>query len=409
VRSLGLLLVFASLASAGLSADIKRAFRPDDPTERIERLAIARTHVAAADEKLRNQGARELEKALKKERHPRVKNASYDLLLALRTDRALDRLVAGVMDRDSKVREHVHGIVRDHADPRLFAAIVRALEEDESWRFRSSLVDLLVSGSRQRAKAVLLRMLTDKHPAVVARAAEGLERMTGQPLGVDAEKWREYFAAVAARQPDKYKRTGETVTVADAHRKVKEYTGPIRGLRPRLYTVPILRKQVIFVVDMSGSMKKGNRSTHLTKLKEAIYGIPSDCRFNVLCFDQRLFFYAKAKSLVPATTTNKDDLARWIDALPAGQHTDVNKSVTTGLAMLNEALSKNDKSRAELFILTDGRETRTTTSLRMVEAQYNRLPKGRCAIHIVALGKHGTPSLRALARASGGAFAEVER
>ena len=144
--------------------------------------------------------------------------------------------------------------------------------------------------------------------------------MTGQPLGVDGEKWRQYFADVAKNQPNKFKRTGETVTVAQSHRKIEGYKGPIRGLRPRLYTIPILRKQVLFVVDMSGSMKKGSRSSHLTKLKEAIYGMPSDCRFNVLCFDQRLFFYAKAKSLVPATTANKDDLARWIDALPAGQH-----------------------------------------------------------------------------------------
>ena len=49
---------------------------------------------------------------------------------------------------------------------------------------------------------------------------------------------------------------------------------------------------------------------------------------------------------MPATTRFKNDLARWIDALPAGQKTDVNNSVVTGLAMLRESLQEDVTSRA---------------------------------------------------------------
>jgi hypothetical protein len=409
VRTLAGFLVLAAVAAADLRSDVARSFKPDDPTERVTRLELARTKVAPADRKLRNKAAREIEKGLKKERHPDVKIAAYDLLLALRTERSFDRLVVGVLDRDPRVYAHVHAIVRDHADPMLFKTIVRALEEDESWRFRAAMVDLLVSGSRERGKPVLLKCLADEHPAVAARAAEGLERMTGASCGLDAEKWRAYFVQLAERKPKKYKRTGETITVADSHRKVEGYDGPIRGLRPRLYGVPILRKRVIFVVDMSSSMKKNRRSGHFTELKNAIYGLPSDCYFNVLCFDQRLFFFTSAKSLVPATTYHKNDLARWVDALPAGERTDVNKSIVTGLAMLKESLAKDEKSKAELFILTDGRETEKSTSLRMVQRQFERLPERRCAIHVVALGTHGTPTLKALVQASGGQLVEADR
>lgn len=405
MRSLAILLILVGTARADLRADVARAYKPDDPDERVTRLSLARGKVGAADRKLRNRAAREIEKGLKKERHPDVKCASYDLLLALRTERSLDRLVVGVLDRDEQVRRHVHGIVRDYADPMLFQAVTRTLEEDESWRLRAAMVDLLVSGSRERGKPVLLRTLADPHAAVRARAAEGLERMTGQSFGLDAEKWKAWFRA----QAPKPRKDGETRTVAGGKRKVKQYEGPIRGLQPNLYGVPITRKRLIFVVDMSGSMKKGRRSTHLTALKEAIYGLPSDCRFNVLCFDQRLFFYAKAKSLVPADTVHKDGLARWLDALPAGQKTDVNKSVVTGLAMLKEALAENESVKAELFLLTDGRETARTTSVRMIEAQYQRLPQERCAIHVIALGKKGTLTLKALADGSGGRYAEAER
>jgi len=409
VRALPGLLLLVSTAAADLRADTARAFRGDDPGEKVARLTLARGGIADADRRLRNKAAREIEKALKGERHPDVRIAAYDFLLALRTERALDRLVAGVLDDDDRVHAHVHAIVRDHADPALFAAIVRALEHDESWRFRAALVDLLVSGSRERGKAVLLRALSDEHPAVAARAAEGLERMTGAACGLDPGKWRAYFARVAKEKPKKYKRTGETVTVADSHRKVERYDGPIRGLEPHLYGVPIRKKRVIFVVDMSGSVNRKSRSNHFTHLKNAIYGLPSDCSFNVLCFDQRLFFFTSAKGLVPATPRQKNKLQRWIDALPAGENTDVNKSVVTGLAMLKESLREDPDAKSELFILTDGRETEQTTSLRMVQAQFQRLPADRCAIHVVALGSHGTPTLKALVDASGGKFVEVDR
>jgi len=409
VRLLLALLLLPALARADLTSEAAKAFRADEPAERVARLELARTKVGDADERLRNKAAREIEKALKKEPHPDVRNAAYDFLLALRTERALDRLVAGVLDRDERVYVHVHEIVRDHADPALFAAIVRALEQDESWRFRAAMVDLVVSGARERGKPVLLRALQDKHPAVAARAAEGLERLTGEPGGLDVGRWKAYFARVAKEKPKQYKETGETVTVADSHRKVERYDGPIRGLVPRLYGVPISRKRVIFVVDMSSSMKKGSRSGHFTELKEAIYGLPSDCFFNVLCFDQRLFFFTSAKGLVPATTRQKSELKQWIDGLPAGEKTDVNKSVVTGLAMLKESLAEDETGKAELFILTDGRETAQSTSLRMVQTQFERLPKDRCAVHVVALGSAGTPTLKALVQASGGQFVETGR
>ena len=149
---------------------------------------------------------------------------------------------------------------------------------------------------------------------------------------------------------------------------------------------------------------------HFTELKRALFGLPSDVRFNILCFDQRMFFFTgagRAKELVPATTANKARCERWINDLPAGEKTDVNRSVAAGLAMLREALVRDPRSRAELFILTDGRETARTTSLKVVQAQYNKLPTNRCQVHVISLGGRGTPSLRVLADGSGGRFVEA--
>jgi len=397
------------VASAGLDSEIKRAFRKKDPEARVVGLRGVRVLIpSVADTKERNRAAAAISKGLVGEAVPSVRVAAYDLLLALRTGRSLDRLIAGVFDRTAAVRARLHEIVRDHADPRLNDAIVRALFEDASWRMRAAMIDLLLAGARESAKRPLLGALDDKHPAVRAYAAEVLERLTHKAFGVRKEKWKEHFARQPRKQPRKG--TGETVSVADRTRKVEKLkVGPILGVVPTIYTIPILTKRVVFVVDMSSSMRKGVRSAHFVELKQALFGLATDVKFNVLCFDQRMFFFTKAHELVAATIEAKAKVERWINDLPAGERTDVNRSVVTGLAMLKEALLKDPRAHAELFILTDGRETARTTSLSAVERHYQKLPEDRCKVHVIALGKKSTPALKRLAERSGGRFVEAAR
>ncbi|MGH7163005.1 MAG: vWA domain-containing protein, partial [Planctomycetota bacterium] len=259
-------------------------------------------------------------------------------------------------------------------------------------------------GARRNAVGPLVDALADPHPAVASRAAEALERLTGGTHGLDADAWRRHFAQAAPRPRDP---EDETRTVADGHEKAKLKAGPIEGLIPTLYTIPIRAKRAIFVVDMSSSMRQGARSTHLDELKRALLSLPSDVLFNVLCFDQRMFFFTQAKSLVPATAERKAELERWVDTLPAGENTDVKRSVASGLAMLREALEADVQAAGELFLLTDGRETVQTMSDAHVESQFAKLPAGRCKVHVVSLGRHGTPALKLLADRTGGTYVET--
>jgi len=406
MRTAGVLLLAAALARADLATEVRRAFRPDDAGHRVIALDGVRLAIGpAADRKERNRAAAELGKRYRREPDPSVRRAVLDVLLALRTGRSLDRLVTGVFDEDESVRAHVHGIVRDHADPMLQKAVVRVLQHDASWRARAAMVELLLSGSRNTSLPPLVDALEDDHPAVAARAAEALERLTGMAFGTDRQRWREYFEEQTKKEAEKHE-PGERRTTTKP-RKVEVKQGPIRGLVPKLYGIPVEEKRVIFVVDMSSSMHRKARSSHFRELKEALFRLPSDVHFNVLCFDQRLFFFTKAKSLVPATIDSKAKVERWINDLPAGRKTDIVRSLVTGIAMLREALESDEKADAELFILTDGKETKTTMSLRVLRNHYARLPSGRCRVHVVALGRGDTPTLKALAVNSGGMFVEA--
>jgi hypothetical protein len=405
VRTVLPLLLLAAAARGELAEEIGRAFRAKDAAQRAVALREARALVATADARERAGAASALSRGLGSEDVPSVRIAACDLLLELRTERALDRLVVGAIDPHAEVREHVRGIVRGHADPMLLDAVARTLREDASWRLRSAMVELLLAGARPASRRALLEALSDPHPAVAAQAAEALERLTGKAFGPDRAKWEEWLAR-PARGPAEGERKETVTTTEDAPVTLKE--GPILGLVPKLYTVPVGRKNVIFVVDISGSMRVGARSAHLEELKRALFGLASDVRFNVLCFDQRLFFFQEAKSLVPANAHNKGEVERWMDELPAGQKTDVKRSVAAGLAMLKEALLEDPQAEAELFLLTDGRETAAqSTSLSAIESQYRKIPVERCRIHVIALGRHGTPELKVFAERTGGRYVEA--
>jgi len=402
--------LLAGDARAGLVEECSRAFRKKNPEVRVGALRDAGRLVPEADEKSRNKAAASIARGLKDEPVTNVRLAAFDLLLKLRTDRALDRLVVGVLDAHAAVQRRVSEIVRDHADPRLHRAIVRTLGEDASWRMRAGMIELLLAGARRNARLPLVKALADEHPGVRARAAEALERLTGRAFGVQPEKWIEFLAKAAergAQNPNDPNR--ETVTVADSARKVKIYEGPIRGVVPRLYGIPIRAKRVVFVIDMSSSMRDGKRSLHFQEFKKALFGLPTDVRFNVLCFDQRMFFFSGPKKLEPATIEQKAKAERWINDLPAGEQTDVTRSIVSGLAMLKEALTREPKVSGELFLVTDGHETSKSMPQRHVRRQFDRLPLDRATVHLVALGRKGTPWLRTLAEDSGGQVATPGR
>ncbi len=408
IKVLLLLLAGAAFASS-IASDVARAFRATDPADRAKalRAAAARaSSLAATDRAERDRAAAAVEKAIRDEPAPAVRSAALDLLLALGTDRALDRLVTGALDPAPEVRAHLRDLVRDNGAPALHEALARALREDASWRMRAAMAALATASARRGSIPPLLEALADPHPAVAAAAAEALERLTGKAYGTDASAWRRHFEEEAKRAPPPP--PDETRTVADAARKVELYEGPIRGLVPTLFTLPITAKRVLLVVDISSSTREGPRQGQLDELKRALFSLPSDVELNVLCFDQRQFFFTSAKSLAACDLWGKVELERWLDNLPAGEKTDVTRSVAAGLAMLREALKDEETDTAELFILTDGRETVTSMPPGGMEAQFERLPRGRCRVHVIALGGHGVPApLARLAAASGGRMVEA--
>ena len=182
----------AEAEAADLARDARKAFRSKDPEMRVAALGALAIE-AGLDRKQRNRAAAAVEKALKKETHPGVRIAALEFLYRLGTDRAFDRLLVGIVDPRKKVRAWVRALVRDKPDKRLHDAVLRAMREDASWKFRARMIDLLIEARWSTTRRAIVDALGDEHAAVRARAAEALERLTGKAYGTDRDLWLKHF------------------------------------------------------------------------------------------------------------------------------------------------------------------------------------------------------------------------
>ncbi|XP_052059427.1 inter-alpha-trypsin inhibitor heavy chain H3-like [Mytilus californianus] len=115
-----------------------------------------------------------------------------------------------------------------------------------------------------------------------------------------------------------------------------------------------LPKDVMFVLDRSGSMY----GRKIKQLKEAMKLIIEDMkpedRLNILFFDNKFDWLSKTEML-EGTKVNFDKANRFIDPITARGGTNINSAVTDGIKLLTKHLDTN-KSSIVMF-LTDGRPT----------------------------------------------------
>ncbi|XP_076860774.1 LOW QUALITY PROTEIN: inter-alpha-trypsin inhibitor heavy chain H5-like [Brachyhypopomus gauderio] len=124
--------------------------------------------------------------------------------------------------------------------------------------------------------------------------------------------------------------------------------------------LPIVPKNVVFVIDSSASMV----GTKIRQTKEALFTIlrelrPND-RFNFVTFSSRIRVWQPGK-LVPVTPNNVRDAKKFIYMISPTGGTDINSGIQVGSTLLREYLSSqehaNGNSVSLIVFLTDGRPT----------------------------------------------------
>ena len=160
-----------------------------------------------------------------------------------------------------------------------------------------------------------------------------------------------------------------------------------------------LSKEIIFVIDRSGSMS-GDK---ITQVKNVFTGIiadlPPDDYFNVIFFDNDVMVFRDI--LMGAKAQTKAEAANFVDALESGGSTNINDALLTALDMFEP-----DTGRVPIIVfLTDGDPTAGVTSPYVIRENVKTANEAEVSIFTIAFGiedEENYDFLRALSLANCG-------
>ncbi len=144
------------------------------------------------------------------------------------------------------------------------------------------------------------------------------------------------------------------------------------------YLGSAMPKDIIFVLDKSGSM----RGTKMDQMKEAfstiIGELPEQDDFNIIVFNDRIVHYYS--ELLPANQENKDAAVRYIDALEADGSTNIDGAMLSAINMF----SANDERLPIIVMLTDGLPTVGVTDTSKIRQDI--LEANEAGVSVFSLG-----------------------
>lgn len=415
---LGLLTALAPLAAGpvedgrALLETLKRELRAEAPAARVRALDEFARAAPRLPTETRRAAARLLRPLLAEEADPVVRGAVVPALARLQHPEAwVGVILAAREDADADVRLRARrAVYGGGAD--LLALAAKLLREDEDPTFRADLLLLLGRRGREDAVPLLLAGLRDPHPRVVAAAAEALEGLCGLAVGYGAEDW---VRALEARPPAAAPApTAPGATVAPVADDPPEPPPVVtRGLQPEFLGLTLSSKDLVFVVDISGSVGPGAIDATRRALERAVDRLGSDVRFTALFFAEEVSVFRPA--LVPATPRAKEDLHLFLRGLAAGRRSDVYTPVNMGLELVKKRLEEKQRAgepvreAVTLVVVSDGRDNVARTPPQVIAERLERLDVRHAVVHALVLGAQDHPFMRALAQRTGGHYLPVAR
>jgi len=343
--------------------------------------------LAKLDEKDWSKAKKDLEAGLASNDASQIAGA-VDVIGQDQSKRAVELLVnIGAKLDDITVYEAVKKALAGMTDDEAVGAMVSSLSSKsgpEQWTTRCVLVECMSSVKGDNVTQAIVKALDDKVPYVTSAAAKSLGKrrdkgavaalikklgvlekskdvvwvdvkqaltdITGQDLA-DAKEWDDFW-----------KVRGEGFDVEKDRGDKNDSTTTLRPGEESgsFFSEPIVAKRIMFVIDVSGSMRekdipiegKGTQ-TRIQVVKDelvrCIKGLKKDVRFNVIAYDDKLKFWKPIEkggaALLPANEGNKQDAMKWAAGLKENgmTHTD------DALKKAFETLEVN-----QIILLSDG-------------------------------------------------------
>ncbi|XP_077140658.1 inter-alpha-trypsin inhibitor heavy chain H6 isoform X1 [Ranitomeya variabilis] len=161
--------------------------------------------------------------------------------------------------------------------------------------------------------------------------------------------------------------------------------------------LPAIQKNVIFVIDISGSMF----GTKMKQTKSAMHVILSDLHrddsFNIITFSDVVKVW-KPDTSIQATHQNIKSAKEYVNKIEADGWTDINAAILAAASIFNQTLPKLErggrKQKIPLIIfLTDGEATSGVTASTRILQNAQKALKGTISLFCLAFGEDADYSL----------------
>ena len=419
VPTLLVLLVLLLPAPAGRAADasetaqealgaLKRALRGD--AEEAKRTAVIDVGRLSGHLDRREQltVAKVLRKALAEEESSEIRRLMIRALARMSHEHAwIPVILASQEDRDPVVRAQARQEVLSGGSDEL-EAIGRIVRTETSVSFRAELLLLLRDRRKVDGVPLLLTGLEDEHRIVRAAAAEALEAVTGEALGYDLRAWRAWYEAWLKERPAT---AGPSVSTDGPVAEPPPYV--TRSLRPDFYGLPLTAKDLVFVIDISGSVGSGGVDRAKRQLADAVALLGTDVHIAALFFSDQVHMW-KQGAMVSASPRNKEDLIKFLRGLQPGKRTDVYSPLNAGLTILADRVRAKVEAKepfrepVAMVTVSDGRDNMAAIPPRVVADKLSALDPTLTVLHAIVLGPKESPLMQALAQRGGGHYLRAE-
>ncbi|XP_047202332.1 inter-alpha-trypsin inhibitor heavy chain H3-like [Girardinichthys multiradiatus] len=146
--------------------------------------------------------------------------------------------------------------------------------------------------------------------------------------------------------------------------------------------LPRIPKNVVFVIDQSGSMHGRKIQQTRTALHHILNDLAEEDFFGLISFDSAIFHWKR--ELVQATTVNLEGAKEFARNIKDRGATDINAAVLEGARMLNA--HPRQGSASILILLTDGDPTSGVTDLEMIQSNVKQAIADKFPLYCLGFG-----------------------
>uniref|UniRef100_A0A8C3CRA3 Inter-alpha-trypsin inhibitor heavy chain 4 n=1 Tax=Cairina moschata TaxID=8855 RepID=A0A8C3CRA3_CAIMO len=148
--------------------------------------------------------------------------------------------------------------------------------------------------------------------------------------------------------------------------------------------MPVFPKNVIFVIDRSGSMA----GRKIEQTREALLKILQDLRpedhFSCITFNNKVVEWKSA--LLQATAENVASAAGFVRTITARGGTDINHALLTAVSVLDKAERLPERSVSMIILLTDGQPTSGESKVEVIQENIEKAVNGKYALFCLGFG-----------------------